>query len=490
MITVLQRAEVERARARRIVARAHANAHANAVVAARARHQIGSPLVSPGGSVLPPSPQLQQSMSAPGMSPTTGGGGSAADLERRRHDFAEYHRQSQFQDHRMTTFAFDGGGDGAMAGVGAVVDERGGVAYGEQVIQVPTAAPAVVEGAGGAAMNMGGGSGGGEGAKSSAAIVANGPVSASNDHSADAGGDGDVCDPQHGGKKRLSTSGVLEGGGESEESYGSKYSLGDRHGKSEHTAGACYSSESSELDAGLAGGCSSSSAPTAAAVTRLAKDSFSSSSSEGLRTEAGGGGSVGEIPSEPGVGDNPAGSGGGVVPSEGEVGGQLTSGAAASGSVAGPLGSSGAQVVGGDGRGMGRECGFSGATGRNHNGMGINVAASVNAASAGGPGGVGVQQNSAVMGGRAAGYGPQLQPQPQQQQQVLQLPQAVVAPAQHSVGMNADLFHMKHMEMTLSQEEVERADLRCALVVSVFSGPIMSALHYVHFLSRENGSDE
>lgn len=39
-------------------------------------------------------------------------------------------------------------------------------------------------------------------------------------------------------------------------------------------------------------------------------------------------------------------------------------------------------------------------------------------------------------------------------------PPALPLAAQRSIDMNADLFHMKHMEITLSPEEVERADLR------------------------------
>lgn len=42
---------------------------------------------------------------------------------------------------------------------------------------------------------------------------------------------------------------------------------------------------------------------------------------------------------------------------------------------------------------------------------------------------------------------------------MLQVTQAMGPPAQHSIGISADLFHMKHMEIALSQEEVERADL-------------------------------
>lgn len=38
-------------------------------------------------------------------------------------------------------------------------------------------------------------------------------------------------------------------------------------------------------------------------------------------------------------------------------------------------------------------------------------------------------------------------------------PPALPLAAQRSIDMNADLFHMKHMEITLSPEEVERADL-------------------------------
>ena len=48
-------------------------------------------------------------------------------------------------------------------------------------------------------------------------------------------------------------------------------------------------------------------------------------------------------------------------------------------------------------------------------------------------------------------------------------PPALPLAAQRSIDMNADLFHMKHMEITLSPEEVERADLRSVLFCFVFT---------------------
>ena len=46
-------------------------------------------------------------------------------------------------------------------------------------------------------------------------------------------------------------------------------------------------------------------------------------------------------------------------------------------------------------------------------------------------------------------------------------PPALPLAAQRSIDINADLFHMKHMEITLSPEEVERADLR-SVIASLF----------------------
>jgi len=63
----------------------------------------------------------------------------------------------------------------------------------------------------------------------------------------------------------------------------------------------------------------------------------------------------------------------------------------------------------------------------------------------------------------------QQQQQMQQQQQGAAMLPSAAQQAQYNLGMNADLFHMKHMEINLSQEEVERADLRSVLFL-VFGG--------------------
>lgn len=59
--------------------------------------------------------------------------------------------------------------------------------------------------------------------------------------------------------------------------------------------------------------------------------------------------------------------------------------------------------------------------------------------------------------------GQQQQPQQRVQQQGAAMLPSAAQQAQYNLGMNADLFHMKHMEINLSQEEVERADLRSVL---------------------------
>ena len=85
-----------------------------------------------------------------------------------------------------------------------------------------------------------------------------------------------------------------------------------------------------------------------------------------------------------------------------------------------------------------------------------------------------------------------VQQQQQQQQGAAMLPSAAQQ-AQYNLGMNADLFHMKHMEINLSQEEVERADLRSESVsVSVLaagsgrgvSSPSKDGCAVVEILSR------
>lgn len=456
MITVLQRAEVERARARRIVSRAHANAHANAVVAARVRQQVG-PLASPRGLMQPQQPPLQQSMSSPAMSlsPTAAGaaGAGSADSERRRHDFVEHdHRGPHLQDN-ISGFTFDGSSERMAAGMraaaaaaaavpaGAGGDERGAMMQQHLgQVHVPAAAPVVIEGGGGAAMNMGGGSGGGEGAKSSAAIVATGPVSALDNPSTSDGNDCNVGAVQHVLKKPSDISGMLGGRDGQDGTDGEGSSLDCKRGgvestdRDEQTA----AHERSQRDDQ-----NPETTDASFAAARLCKESSSSSYPEGPRPEAGGGGSVGEIPSEPGVGDNPAGSGGGIVPSDAEMGSQLPSAAIVAGSGATPLVSSYVKVAGVARRGMGG-AGGSVSTPATRNAMVVSCTA-------------GVQEALRVVG--RAGFGPHLQQQ-QQQQQVLQVTQAMGPPAQHSIGISADLFHMKHMEIALSQEEVERADLR------------------------------
>lgn len=429
-MTVLQRAEVERARARRIVA-AHATAHA---VAARARQVPPPGVVIPPPPPLPP-PQPPQAMMSPaaaaaaaasGFGPT--GPTGSGDLARRRPDGGGVF--------------FNADGDGMMVGVGPTGVSGGGqgARMRQQMQQQQQQqhhhhhqASVVAESAVRAATMMDV-TGGGDGAGLEVLVRA--------------GGNGEVVN--------LPASGTVVSNGPSpavvaaaEDSSG-VVCLGDVVAEGPRS--------STDIDPYRA----RMVAPGSIAIENqyplglpnlLAKEV---SSCEHRRGEKDVGSSVGsELSVHSGQ------------PEEVSVSCQASAAAGA-----GRLGSNGGRLSAPPSPALHR--GSSGATHGTYGEGGRGSGVAVGEAMAAGlvvlvPGvhtpAMSIPQAAASpLMGREHGY-----PAQQQQQQLPMGPPPLppppppttpVTPVQHSIGISTDLFHMKHMEMTLSQEEVERADLR------------------------------